>query len=200
VKAVILAGGENRRLPEIKGFIEIGGKKIIESSVGLLKGIFDAVIISTNNPEWYFYLGIPMVGDVVSYRGPMTGILSALISLEVPEIFVTACDMPFIQPALVKYIVSRAQNRDTEFQVWDAVVPIFDGKPQPLLGMYSKRLIPKMENSIREGNRGLRDFLKKITVLYISEDEVRTLDPEGRSFVNINTSEDYEREMRARPV
>ena len=200
MKAVILAGGENRRLPVIKGFIEIEGRKIIESTVKLLKGVFDGVIISTDNPEWYFYLGVPMVGDVMGYRGPMTGILSALISLEDQEVFVTACDMPFIKPALVKYIVSRATSKDIELQVWDAVIPIFDGKSQPLLGIYSKRLVPKMENCIREGNRGLREFLKATMVLYIREDEVRMFDPKGKSFVNINTIEDYEKELRAKPV
>jgi molybdopterin-guanine dinucleotide biosynthesis protein A len=191
VKALILAGGENKRLPVMKGFLEIKGRRIIESNVELLKEIFDCVIISTNNPECYFYLGVPMVGDIVKYRGPMTGLLSALITLEAPEIFVTACDMPFIKPELIRYIVDRWEKR------WDAVIPIFDGKPQPLLGIYSKKLVPKMEDSIRKGMRGLREFLKKIEVLYISEDEVRAIDPEGRSFVNINTVEDYERERLA---
>lgn len=191
MKALILAGGENKRLPVMKGFLEIKGRRIIESNVELLKEIFVCVIISTNNPECYFYLGVPMVGDIVKYRGPMTGLLSALITLEAPEIFVTACDMPFIKPELIRYIVDRWEKR------WDAVIPIFDGKPQPLLGIYSKKLVPKMEDSIRKGMRGLREFLKKIEVLYISEDEVRAIDPEGRSFVNINTVEDYERERLA---
>lgn len=188
MKALILAGGENKRLPVMKGFLEIKGRRIIESNVELLKEIFDCVIISTNNPECYFYLGVPMVGDIVKYRGPMTGILSALITLEAPEIFVTACDMPFIKPELIRYIVDRREKK------WDAVIPIFDSKPQPLLAIYSKKVVPKMEDNIRKGLRGLREFLKKIEVLYIDEDKVRAIDPEGRSFVNINTAEDYDRE------
>ncbi|MDH5203300.1 MAG: NTP transferase domain-containing protein, partial [Nitrospirota bacterium] len=88
--ALILAGGENKRLSSIKGFIEINGRKIIESTLELLNKIFERVIISTNTPELYFYLGVPMVGDIMKYKGPMTGILSALLSLKAPEIFVTA--------------------------------------------------------------------------------------------------------------
>ncbi len=191
MKALILAGGENKRLPVRKGFLEIKGKKIIESNIELLKEIFDCVIISTNNPECYFYLGVPMVGDIMEYRGPMTGILSALITLEAPDIFVTACDMPFMKPELIRHIISRWEDK------WEAVIPIFDSKPQPLLGIYSKKLVPKIEESIREGVRGLREFLKKIEVLYVGEDEVRAIDPDGRSFVNINTVEDYERERLA---
>lgn len=207
MKAVILAGGENKRLPLIKGFLEIEGKKIIESCIEVLDEICEGVVISTNNPERYCYLGVPMVGDVVRHKGPMTGILSALVSLKVPEVFVVACDMPFIKPALVRDIVDKwMQNTANSSPVtrhsslkngWDALIPIFDNKPQPLLGIYSRSLINKIENSISEGNRGLRKFLKGINVRYINENEVRSLDPEGRSFVNINTLEEYKRVIKS---
>ena len=191
MKALILAGGENKRLPILKGFLELKGRKIIESNIELLNGIFDGVIISTNTPERYFYLGMPMVGDVINYRGPMTGILSALITLKETEIFVTACDMPFIKPELIRYIVGRWTDR------WDAIVPVFDGKPQPLLGIYSRKLVPKMEESIKTQTRGLREFLATIQVHYIKEEEVRAIDPGGKSFININTIQDYEKERLA---
>ena len=63
--ALILAGGENKRIPSIKGFLEIRNRKIIETNIELLKSIFSRVILSVNNPELYFYLGLPMIGDVV---------------------------------------------------------------------------------------------------------------------------------------
>jgi molybdopterin-guanine dinucleotide biosynthesis protein A len=202
MKALILAGGENKRLPVIKGFIEIKGWKIIESNINLLRQIFDCVIISTNEPGLYFYLGVPMIGDIVKHKGPMTGILSALVTLEPPEIFVTACDMPFIKPQLVKYIVNKwTQSKGNSSLItrhlsskkeWNAAIPVFDGKPQPLLGIYSKRIIRNMEDAIKKGKRSLREFLEKLDVLYIGEEEVRAIDPEGKSFVNINTLEDYE--------
>jgi len=191
VNALILAGGENRRLRIIKGFLELNGRRIIESNIELLKEIFECVVISTNTPEQYFYLGVSMVGDIMNYRGPMTGILSALIALNEPEIFVTACDMPFIKPGLIRYMIGRWADR------LEALIPIFDGKPQPLLGMYSKKLVPKMEKSIRTQKRSLGKFLNTIEVHYIKEEEVRKIDPEGRSFVNINTMQDYERERSA---
>ena len=74
-------------------------------------------------------------------------------------------------------------------------MPIFDNKPQPLLGIYSRDIAHTMEKSIREGVRSLRGFLKKIDVLYIPEEEVRAIDPEGRSFVNINTPDDFAKEI-----
>lgn len=189
MNAIILAGGENKRLPIIKGYLEINGKRVIESNVDLLKKIFDKVIISTNNPELYFYLSIPMVGDIMKDRGPMTGILSALNIPEISEIFVTACDMPFISAVLVKYIVAKWDKK------WDAVIPIFDNKPQPLLGIYSKKIAHKMEDSIRNGTKSLRQFFNKINVFYIKEKVVSKIDHEGKSFVNINTIADLEKEI-----
>jgi len=186
--ALILAGGENRRMPVTKGFLEINNNKIIESNLELLRNIFKRVLISTNNPELYFYLGVPMVGDVVAYRGPMTGIFSALAMPEVSDVFVTACDMPFINGILINYIVAKWSD------MWDAVIPIFNNTPQPMLGIYSKRIVESMEESLKTGKKSLRDFLHEINVRYIQEDEVRNIDREGKSFVNINTMEDLQRE------
>jgi molybdopterin-guanine dinucleotide biosynthesis protein A len=186
--AVILAGGENRRMPLVKAFLQIDGRSIIEASVELLKGIFDRVIISTNDPEIYFYLGVLLVGDIMEERGPMTGILSALSLPGVAEVFVTACDMPFINGILTRYMMDRWESGR------EALIPVFDGKPQPLFGIYSGKNAGAMEESIRKGDRGLIDFLEGRNVLYIEEKEVRNIDAEGRSFVNINTIDDVKRE------
>lgn len=190
MNALILAGGENKRLPMLKGFLEINGKRIIESNINLLDPIFDKVIISTNNPEHYFYLGRQMVGDTMSERGPMTGILSTLNLPEISEIFVTACDMPFISSELIQYMLDQWDTK------WDAAVPFFDRKPQPLLGIYSKNIAQHMEDSVKRGTKSLRKFLQGIHVLSISEKDVRRIDREGKSFVNINTPEDVDRVMK----
>ncbi len=184
--ALILAGGENKRIPLIKGFLEIGNRKIIETNIELLKSIFPRVILSVNNPELYFYLGLPMIGDVIDSRGPMTGILSVFANTESDRIFITACDMPYINAILIKYMVEKYDDG------FDALIPLYDGKPQPLFGVYAKRISELMERRIRAGEKGLIDFLKTINVGYVNEEEVRRIDPEGRSFVNINTLKDYQ--------
>lgn len=200
--AVILAGGENRRLPVLKSCLKVDGRRIIDSNIELLKGLFDRVVISTNAPELYLYLGVPMIGDILRHRGPMTGIFSVLLGTGEPEVFVFACDMPFIKPELIRYIVDKYRGQRTEDRTqnsevkkWDVVVPVFDRKPQPLFGIYSKNIINTVEERITRGQRGLREMLTELRVLYIKEEEVRDIDPSGRSFVNINTIEDYEREI-----
>jgi len=184
--AVILAGGENKRIKIQKGLLEINGKRIIESSAALLEKKFNKVFISTNTPEIYFYLGLNMIGDILDYRGPMTGIFSALVYTGAPEIFVAACDMPFIQHDLIALIVSRYRGQD-------AVVPVFNSTPQPLLGIYSGKIAGIMENRIRYGNRSMMDLLTEINVYFIKEEDVVRVDPEGKSFVNINTMEEYKK-------
>ena len=186
--ALILAGGENKRIPLIKGFLKIHDRRIIETNSDLLAGIFSRVFLSTNSPELYFYLGVPMVGDIIDCRGPMTGIWSGLMNTVSDQVFVTACDMPYINAILIRHMIDKYDDR------FDAAIPLYDQRPQPLLGIYSRRTADKMEQRIKAGKRSLRDFLKVIDVCYIEEAMVRSIDPEGRSFVNINTYEDYQRE------
>ncbi|MDA8324598.1 MAG: molybdenum cofactor guanylyltransferase, partial [Nitrospiraceae bacterium] len=106
--AVVLAGGENRRLPITKGLIEIGGKRLIETLLAALSGLFGDLAISTNEPEKYYYLGVPLIGDVYPVRGPMTGIFSALsfYSGRFGDAFFTACDMPFINMGLASRLAA----------------------------------------------------------------------------------------------
>jgi len=175
-------------MPLLKSFLQVEDRSIIDSNVELLKGIFDRVIISTNDPEIYFYLNVILVGDIMEERGPMTGILSALSLPGVAEVFVTACDMPFINGRLARYMMDRWESGR------EALVPVFDARPQPLFGIYSRKSAGAMEESIRKGDSGLIDFLGGRNVLYIEEKEVRDIDAQGRSFVNINTVDDVRRE------
>lgn len=210
---VILAGGENLRIPLLKGYLEINGTRIIDSSIKLLEQFFNKVVIITNTPESYFYCGVPIIGDIVSQRGPATGILSALLSTEADEIFVVACDMPFIKPELIRYIVDKYKTKNTGHRIqnteqrspssefwapgsdkkWDAAISVFGERLQPLLGIYSKNIIGTIERRLNKGLRSMKDMLAELKVLYINEEEVSGIDPEGRSFVNINTIEDYKK-------
>ncbi|MDP1758186.1 MAG: molybdenum cofactor guanylyltransferase [Thermodesulfovibrionales bacterium] len=189
----ILAGGENRRIPLLKGHIEINGKKIIDSSVNLMRNLFGRVVISTNTPELYFYCGAPMIGDIINQRGPLTGIFSVLSNIKDDAIFVVACDMPFLNGQLIRYMVDKYNNFNSGTNKWDAVIPVFEGKPQPLFGIYSKNILGIIEERLNKGLKKLKDLLTEINVLYIKEEEVRQIDPEGRSFLNINTMEDLEK-------
>jgi molybdopterin-guanine dinucleotide biosynthesis protein A len=198
--AVVLAGGENRRLPVTKGLIDIGGRRLIETILDRLGTHFDGLAISTNEPEKYFYLGVPLIGDVYPVRGPMTGIFSALSWLKnveggAKDAFFVACDMPFINVELAaRLYVERAPG-------WDVLAPVWQGRPEPLFSFYSTGCLPLMENSLLAGQSGptklsLRQFLGTASTRFLEEKVVKEIDPLGRSFININTEDDLKRALK----
>ncbi len=186
----ILSGGENSRMPVLKGFLKVEGSTIIERGIAVLARVFERVVISTNMPERYFPLGLPMIGDIRKEKCPMTGILSVLVATGEEAVFVVACDMPFISERLIQYMV-REQRAEGIGKDYDAVVPVFRGKKEPLFGIYTKAVIHAAESTFRTGERRITEMLKGLHVRYVTEDEVRALDPAGDSFVNVNTMEDY---------
>ena len=190
--AVVLAGGGNRRFRALKSFISIEGMPIIERNLALLKELFYEVFISTNLPEPYFYLGAPLIGDVLPPRGPMSGIYAALINAKGPGVFVVACDMPFLNKKVLTFILERRLRHCRECGPCDAVIPVFNNEPQPLAGIYSRTLLPFLEDAIMNEKTSLISFLNGMNTHFLNESDMRTIDPDGRSFININTVEDYE--------
>ncbi|MCX7793768.1 MAG: molybdenum cofactor guanylyltransferase [Thermodesulfovibrionales bacterium] len=183
---VILAGGLNRRYPGLpKGLIEFKGKRLIERVRDSLLTL-ERLIIITNTPEAYFYLGIPLYGDLYDFRCPLTGIYTALLNSEGP-ILISACDMPFINPDIVRLIKDEGALR---LKTHEAVIPVFNSKPQPLLGVYSEALIPVVKKWIEIKRCKMTEFLEGLTVFYIEEQRLREIDPLGLSFININRPED----------
>ena len=185
---VILAGGENTRMPVLKAFIKVKGIPIIENNLAIIQQLFKETFIVTNQPEKYSYLGTPLLGDVHDIRGPMTGIFTSLLNSTAPWVFISACDMPFINKDLINYMHSQKKG-------FDAVVPSIKGKAEPLFAFYSKKLSSSMEKAVLSDRRGLNDFLKNKKVKYISAGEIKRFDPGARSFINLNTPRDADRHL-----
>ena len=97
-----------------------------------------------------------------------------------------ACDMPFIEIGLVDILLKKARNADV-------VIPIFNGRPEPFRAVYRRTCLGPVKEMIRMGKRRMISFFDKVSVIYIEEETVIQLDPDGRSFVNVNTKEDLER-------
>lgn len=190
---VILAGGENIRMPVLKAFIEVEGEKIIEKNLKIMKHLFSEVFIVTNQPEFYLYLDTALLGDVYDVRGPMTGIFTALLTSSNKWVFITACDMPFIKGDLIKYMASKRDN-------YDAVVPKLKNRVEPLFAFYSQRLISPMEKSILTGKTGVQDFLQNKKVKYISIEGAEVIKDRAalaKSFINLNTPADIALYLKA---
>ena len=199
---IILAGGENKRMPVLKAFIKINGEKIIERNLKIMRQLFKEIFIVTNQPELYLYLKTHLLGDVYDIRSPMTGIFTSLLNSLNNWVFISACYMPFINGELIKYMASKRDD-------YDAVVPKSPLRPllvkvmtrrgrrgdyiEPLFAFYSKQLMPSMEKAIFSNKTGIKDFLKDKKVKYISAEEIRDIDAKAMSFINLNTLKDMER-------
>ncbi len=176
-------------MPVLKAFIEIDGEVIIKRNLDQMKDLFRENLIITNQPGTYAFLGAPLLGDIYNTRGPMTGIVTALFNSFNPWIFVSACDMPFLSTPLIKYMASLRDG-------CDAVVPVITGKQEPLCALYSKHLFSSMERALLDGKKSLRDFLNGKRVKYIKSSTIKTMDPGGLSFINLNTPQDIQRYLR----
>lgn len=186
---VILAGGENIRMPVLKAFIEVNGEKVIERNLKIMRQLFKETFIVTNQPELYFYLETPLLGDVYNVRGPMTGVFTSLLNSSSKWVFISACDMPFIDKELIKYMASKRDN-------YDAVLPTTPIKgghfAEPLFAFYSKRLMASMERVLFTDKKGMKDFLMDKRVKYIHTEEIKKSDVKTMFFINLNTPADIQ--------
>jgi molybdopterin-guanine dinucleotide biosynthesis protein A len=197
--SVVLAGGANTRYPSLKAFINLGGEPLIERTLSVLtEAAGPDIVISTNEPELYFHLGVPLIGDTIKGAGPMSGIVSVFEATGAEELFVAACDMPFIKAEVVQYILD---NRDR--QRGRATVCMMNKRAQPLLAVYTRSLLGGMRERLAMGRYSLMWAVEEMEAKLLKEESLRAIDPEGISFANVNTPADFEKIMllasKARP-
>ena len=184
---IVLAGGRGRRMGGAKGGLKLDGVTLVETVIGRLRELFDNVVISSAGGDSFRNVDAIEVADIYPDCGSLGGLHAGLSTVTSPRAFAIACDMPFVNPGLVKLLVSRPG----EFEV---VVPrIADGKLEPLHAVYSKSCMPHMESLLESGNLRIFDFFDRVRVEYVEVDRITGIDPEMLSFFNVNTPEDLER-------
>jgi molybdenum cofactor guanylyltransferase len=180
VTGIVLAGGKSSRMGVNKAFIEFGGKRLIEATVECLKSLFPEVLIIANDPPLYTYLGVKVTSDLIPDSGSLGGIYTGLSAASYPACFFVACDMPFLNAELIKFLVREAEG-------WDAVVPRVRGELQPLHAVYAKSCLPLMKESIDASVLKIAWFFPKAKVKIIEEPAIRAVDPYLFGFMNVNT-------------
>ena len=184
VTGIILAGGKSSRMGSNKALLPYRGGRFIESIYRQLSGLFDEVIVVTNTPEQYEFLGCRMVPDIYRDMGALAGLHAGLTNCRTPHIFAVACDMPYLNDSLIRTLVARRH-------LGDVIIPESDDGLEPLHAVYCRSCISAMETSLEAGRRRLISFFPEIRVTIIPYDTVRFVDPDLDSFRNINTPRDY---------
>ncbi len=187
VTGVIQAGGRSTRMGgEPKALMDLGGKRIVERIVDVLGSVLSDLLIVTNTPELYAFLGLPMVPDVFPDHGSLGGIYSGLKAANGEAAFTVACDMPFLKPEVVRLVVSRAGKADV-------VIPRVGDQYETLHALYAKTCLPHMEAVLQAKRFKVVGFFPHVKVLEIPEAEiVRIADP-SICFMNVNTPEELAR-------
>lgn len=184
---IILAGGKNSRIGTEKAFLQLKLKvSLIQNTVSLFKKIFPEIIIVTNNPLSYQRFGTKVVEDLLKDKGPLGGIFTGLSFSTNQHSFVIACDMPFPQIELIKYIIRQPEE-------YDVVIPELKGKAESLFARYSKNALPVIFSHLLKNDLKLQDILKKLKVKKINPEEIGRFDSQYLSFFNINRQEDFKK-------
>ena len=181
----ILAGGKSTRMGTDKGLVHLNGVALIHRIASQILVITPNIFVVTNRLDEYRKFGYPMVADVYPDIGPLGGLYTALNYDKHEYTMVLSCDMPFVNQALLLYMVDIIGE-------YDAVVPRLspDAKPEPLRAIYHKRCEKHMLDAITSGMRRAISFFEKIEVRYVERTEIEAIDPGARSFFNANTPED----------
>lgn len=182
---VILSGGLNTRMGgKSKAFLSVGRERILDRLYQTMGGLFEELLLVTNEPIEYLSWDMLIVTDLIPVRSALTGIHAGLFHAPSSHIFVTACDMPFLKKAMVNALLDLLEPK------WDVIIPVTAKGPQPLCAIYSKRCIKPIEDQLQGQASKIVSFFSKVRVQEVPEDTLRELDPDLDSFFNINTPGD----------
>ena len=182
--AVILAGGKSTRMGRNKALLDFGGETLIGRLYRTLQGAFHEVFISANDARTYEFLGAPVIPDVFPDGGSLAGIHAGLVHSSAARCFFVACDMPFVNVDLVRFLYTFTGDHDV-------VIPVSRSGLEPLHSFYSKDCIPHIEEQLESGNLKVIDFYHRIRMREVGLDEMCTYDSQELSYFNINTQEKY---------
>jgi molybdopterin-guanine dinucleotide biosynthesis protein A len=176
-----------------KALIKIDGETIIERSVRLFKELFDETMVVAGETAPYEFLSTRVVADIYQGAGSLGGIYTALVLSPGEHVFVAACDMPRLDPGAIRSVIrAEKTSNETAKARFDAFIPFINERYHPMHALYSKSCIKPIEAMIKEGNLRISEFIEKIRVKTLLEDDLDgTLI--AASIENINTPEDLER-------
>ncbi|MFO0772101.1 MAG: molybdenum cofactor guanylyltransferase [Nitrospiraceae bacterium] len=186
VAGVLIAGGKSRRMGRDKRFLAVSGRSLFDRTLDVLESVFKEIIVVLAEPVPELDVrGFQVVYDAIPNCGSLGGLYTGLRSTPLPRVFAVACDMPFLNPSLVRYFSKFDSSADI-------VVAELATGVHPMHAVYSQKCRPLLEAMAQRGDLKIqRLFLEPdLLVRVVREAELAPLDPGLRSFQNINTPQD----------
>lgn len=195
ITGVILAGGKSSRIGKDKAFLRIGEETIIERMLSSIRHIFKEVVIVTKVTDRFRYSGVRVIKDLARLQNPLVGIYTALMVSKSSYCFIFACDMPFLNKELIRYMVSVRTGYD--------IVIIIDKKGfHPLHAIYSTRCLDIIKEHMHIQDFKVTDLLRLVKVKQLNNRVLLRFDPQQKALFNINTQSElrlareiYKRDM-----
>jgi molybdopterin-guanine dinucleotide biosynthesis protein A len=188
----ILAGGKSSRMGQNKALLDIGGKPLLQIMLERLAPLEAEIFLIANDSETYQQFNLPIFPDTIPNKAALGGIYTALLHSKHEACFVLACDMPLIQPKLLRHMADLIAEDSL------TLVPRFHQHPQALHSLYKKTCLKPLETALEQNQLKIRQFFDSVNVQYF--EDYQALDPNGLSFVNLNTPKDlllYQKLMNA---
>jgi len=167
-------GGRN------KAMLSIGGVRILDRVLASFRGLFEEVLLVSNDPLVCLTWDLPVMSDLFALPSSLTGIHTGLFYATSPHVFFAACDAPFLQPRMVDLLVGQIEPH------WDVVVPRTRKGWEPVCAVYSRRCLRVIERRLFARDFRISDLFRRLRVKTVPEDVLRLHDPDLVSFFNIN--------------
>lgn len=187
---IVLAGGKSRRMGCDKALLPFLGTTLLEHVIAQARKAVGDVIVVADVPDRYVLAGgTRVVGDAYPGAGPLGGIVTGLRATEEGYHLVVGCDMPYLEPAILRLLIREAQGLD-------GAIPEIDGRVEPLCAVYHSRCAAVFEEALRLGERAVHRAVEYANMKRVHEETLRAIDKDLHSFINLNTPAEYERARR----
>ena len=185
---VLLAGGKSRRMGQDKRFLELAGQTLLERALSRLEPLFADILVVVAEPDPQLAsLRHAVVTDLIPGCATLGGLYTGLSLARHPRVFACACDMPFLDRAVIERMIQLGQGADV-------VMAELASGLQPMHAIYSKACLPHLERMARANQFKVQELATEtaLAVRLVRESELVDVDPRFLSFLNINTQADLE--------
>jgi len=182
---IILSGGQNTRMGgRNKAFLRLGDRYFLNWIIDTLSNVCCELILATREPYLYGEWNLKIVEDILQVRSPLSGLHVGLVNMQADYAFCTSCDTPLLKKEVVQALIDEIEPR------YDVIVPTSSTYYQPMCAIYSKRCIPFIEKQLNLGDLKADHLYEKIKLKEIPYERFEAIDPDLKSFFNVNTPED----------
>ncbi len=186
VAAFVLAGGKSTRMGADKAFLELDGRTLLARALELARSVTADVHIV--GPRDKFEAFAPVVEDVYQNRGPLAGIHAALASSSAELNLMLGVDLPFLTPALLRFLLQQAEESGAA-----VTVPRIAGGYHPLCAVYRREFAVLADTALMQGRNKIDALFAETSTRALDEPELARFAFTASMFENLNTREDWER-------